>query len=188
MTRTTLSVDENIANQLASIAREKKMTLYAFVNEILDNAVKLFNEGADIKTAYELWAVHKLLSEVDAVILPSDFMDSIISDVCKYNEQELYKKFRQLGHETATLIRIYARDLDELIQLAVNYSKYLPLKRIEARYLGNGTYEVGIVGAGGVIESTRCINEFIKGLLEAYQVAILENEISKSVIHLKLKQ
>lgn len=188
MPRTTLSVDEAIAEQLASIARERKMTLYAFVNEILENAVKLFNEGADIKTAYELWSVHKLLSEVDAVILPSDFMDYIITEICKYDEQGLYKRFHKLGYDTATLIKIYARDLEELVQMAVDYSKYLPLKRVEARYLGNGTYEVGIVGAGGTIESTKCINEFIKGLLEAYHVTVLEDEVSKSVIHLKLKQ
>ncbi len=188
MSRTSLAVDEKIAKQLATIAKERKMTLYALVNEIMENAVKLLNEGADIRVISNLWLVHRLLSEVDAVILPSDFMDDLIAELYRHDSEKLLKRFYKLGQEVSALIKIYAKDLDQLIHLADTYAKYLPIKNLEIKYLGNITYEVGLIGIGNKIESTKCIMEFLKGLLSEYNITIIEHNVARGIIHLKLKQ
>ncbi|HIQ29785.1 MAG TPA: hypothetical protein EYH45_04390 [Candidatus Caldiarchaeum subterraneum] len=187
MPRTSLAVDDGIAQELANLAREKKMTLYALVNEILDTCTKLLKEGADVKTLGNLWLIHKILTEIETVVIPADFMDSLIADIWRYNKDELIEKFRTLGSELSSLLKLYANDVDELLELARTYVKYLPIKNLEARFVGNGIYEIGLVGVGRRIESTVCVAEFLKSLLSSYGSEILDEDISKGVIRMRIR-
>ncbi len=188
MPRTSIAVEEGIARELAALAREKKMTLYAFVNEVFGVMIKLMKEGAEPRDIDDLWNVYKILSEADAVVLPSRFMDEIIAKLYENHQAWLFQMFNQLGRETSTLIRLHAQDLEQLINLASSYIKYLPIKDVKSRYLGDCVYEIGLIGVGGRIESTKCVLEFIKGLLSEYNASIIEQKVSPGVIHLKIRE
>ena len=188
MPRTSLAVDDAVAQELANLAKEKKMTLYALVNEALDTCARLMKDGADIKTLENLWLIHKILTEIETVVIPADFMDSLIAEIWQHNRDGLLERFRTLGSELSNLLRLYAKDIDELFELARTYVKYLPVKNLETRFVGNGVYEINLVGVGRRIESTTCVAEFLKSVLSNYGSEILEENIAKGVIQLKIRQ
>ena len=187
MPRTSLAVDDLVAQELANLARERKMTLYALVNEALGTCAKLMREGADVMTLENLWLIHKILTEIETVVVPADFMDSLIAEIWMHNKEGLLEKFRTLAADLTNLLKLYAKDVDELLELARTYVKYLPVKNLEARFVGNGVYEIGLVGVGRRIESTMCVAEFLKNLLAGYGARVLEENIGKGVIHLRIK-
>jgi len=187
MPRTSLAVDDSVAQELANLARERKMTLYALVNETLGTCAKLIKEGADIKTLENLWLIHKLLTEIETVVVPADFMDYLLSELWKYDNKTLMERFKQLGIEISSLLKLYARDVNELLELAQTYIKYLPVKNLDIKFVGNGVYEISFVGVGRRIESTKCAAEFVKGLLSSYNAEVLEEQISRGVIYIKIK-
>jgi len=187
MSRASLAVEATLADELWHLAKERNMTLYALTNHILENAISLMKEGTDISVLRELWQVHKALKDVDAVVLPSDFMDDLLETLYRFEGEELLKRFHKLGQELGQYLRFLADDLDQLLGLAQIYMKFLPVKRIESMYIGDGLHEIRLVGVGGRIESTMCVFELIKGILKEYDASLLEENVSKGIIRLKVK-
>lgn len=185
MPRTTLAVDEGLAKLLTQVARERKATLYSLVNSLIENCIEILRDGGDVKSIRDLWTVYKLMSQVEAVVVPGDFFDYMVATLYKSNSHELRERFKKLGYDVGLLVKLYASNIDELIQLSITYLKYLPVKRIDYKYVGNGNYEVTLVGVGRRLETTLCMSDFVRGLLDAYEGRIVEEEVTQGLIRVK---
>ncbi|GBC70880.1 hypothetical protein HRbin02_00652 [Candidatus Calditenuaceae archaeon HR02] len=188
MYRSTLSVNGEIAKELLALAREKNMTLFALTNQILETAILLMKMGVDFQALRNLVSVLKILRDVDAVVIPSDFLDKLIYELYKNNQKELLNSFKQLGMELAEYFKLEAMDIERLVSLAQTLSTLLPLKRVSLRRLNHTTYELSAVGVGGRVESTNCVYYFIEGIFEKYGLEIQDKTISKGLINVRFAE
>ncbi|MEM0445059.1 MAG: hypothetical protein QXO86_01805 [Nitrososphaerota archaeon] len=188
MYRSTLSVNGDIAKELLSLAREKNMTLFSLTNQILETAIMFMKMGIDFQGLRNLVSVMKILKDVDAVVIPSDFLDKLIAELYKNNQKELLNSFKQLGMELAEYLKLEAPNVEKLVSLAQTLSTFFPLKRIALRRLNHTTYELSAVGVGGRQESTLCVYNFVEGVLEKYGLEIQDKSISKGLINIKFSE
>ena len=186
MVRSSLAVDAELAEMLSKLAEEKHMTLYSLTNQILKTSLELISEGLEIQDLKKLLTTYMLLRDLDAVVLPSDFMDSLIAELYSRDREFIVKRFKQLGRDVAKYLKVHSENFEDLLQLARTVGKFFPLKKLEARYITGKQYELVLVGVGGRIESTHCVYEAIKGILEEYNVKIIEEEITKGLIKAKI--
>ncbi|MEM1936581.1 MAG: hypothetical protein QXX49_00685 [Candidatus Caldarchaeum sp.] len=186
MVRASLAVDAEIAEALSRVAEEKHMTLYSLTNQLLKMSVDLLRENFEIQDIKNLIKAYWVLRDVDAVVLPSDFMDSIIADLYSKDRESLLKKFKQLGQDVGKYLKVYAETVDGLLQLAGIVSKFFPLKKLDVKYTSKGVYEVALIGVGGRIESTQCVFEAMKGVLEEYGLKILDHSLAKGLIKVRI--
>jgi hypothetical protein len=105
---------------------------------------------------------------LDAVVLPSDFMDTVIAELYARDRELILKKFKQLGRDVAKYLKVHTESFEELLQLARTVGRFF------------------LVGAGSRVESTQCVYEAMKGILEEYGVKILEDEVAKGLIKAKV--
>jgi hypothetical protein len=186
MVRASLAVDAEVAEALSKLAEEKHMTLYSLTNQILKTSLELIRENLEIQDLKNLLTAYLILRDLDAVVLPSDFMDTIIAELYARDRELILKKFKQLGRDVAKYLKVHTESFEELLQLARTVGRFFPLKKLQARYIAGKQYELVLVGAGSRVESTQCVYEAMKGILEEYGVKILEDEVAKGLIKAKV--
>lgn len=182
MYRSTLSVNGEIAKELLALARERNMTLFSLTNQILETAIILMRMGVDFQGLRNLAGVMKILKDLDAVTIPSDFLDKLIGELYKANQKELLSSFKQLGMELAEYFKLEAMDIEKLVSMAQTLSTFFPLKRVGLKRINSKSYELSAVGVGGRIESTTCVYFFIEGVLERYGFEIQDKTIGRGLI------
>jgi hypothetical protein len=187
MGRMSLAVESNLGEELSQLAKKKNMTLYALTNEIIEAGIEAMNEGMDIDFLRDLWKTYRILRDFDAILLPSEFMDNLLSKLYEKDRDFLLNRFYKLGREVGKYIRILADTPEQLFQLGNKLLKFYPLKTVNIKSIGPGLYEVSAFGVGGVIESTQCVFELAKGIFEEFRLRIVESEVSKGLLRLKLQ-
>jgi hypothetical protein len=187
MGRMSLAVESNLGEELSQLAKKKNMTLYALTNEIIEVGIEAMNEGMDIDFLRDLWKTYRILRDFDAILLPSEFMDNLLSKLYEKDRDFLLNSFYKLGREVGKYIRILADTPEQLFQLGNKLLKFYPLKTVNIKSIGPGLYEVSAFGVGGVIESTQCVFELAKGIFEEFRLRIVESEVSKGLLRLKLQ-
>ncbi|MCS7094834.1 MAG: hypothetical protein NZ988_03370 [Thaumarchaeota archaeon] len=180
--RTTIAVRKDLLDQLSALAKERKMSVYALSNSILEQAIEVIRESESDRVIVSLWRVHKILKDFDAVVVPSHFMDKLIVELYRLDKEKILAAFAQLGRDIGTLARDYARTFEELISLSTLFVYFFPLKRIELKEVGNDLKEVTMVGVGGTIEATEAVYETLREILGSYGVTIVNHTISRGLI------
>ncbi|MEM4180054.1 MAG: hypothetical protein QXJ55_10320, partial [Candidatus Caldarchaeum sp.] len=146
MVRASLAVDAEIADALSKLAEAKHMTLYSLTNQILQTFVEMMNENIEPQDVKALFRAHVLLRDLDAVVLPSEFMDMLIADLYTVNKEKLLERFRQLGRDVGKVLKVYAASVEELFELAKTVGQFFPLKRLEVRHKQMKQYEIAVLG------------------------------------------
>ncbi|MEM2024325.1 MAG: hypothetical protein QXG69_06015 [Candidatus Caldarchaeum sp.] len=186
MVRASLAVDAEVAEALSKLAEEKHMTLYSLTNQILKTSLELIRENLEIQDLKNLLTAYWILRDLDAVVLPSDFMDTLIAELYTKDRESVLKKFRQLGKDVGKYLKVHANSFEELLQLGRTVGRFFPLKKLEVKYISHNTYEIAIVGVGGRFESTQCVFEAMKGILDEYGLTTSEETITKGLIKVKV--
>lgn len=181
MVRASIAVDAEIAESLSKFAQTKHMTLYSLTNQILKTWIDLMKEGIQLEDVKALLTAHQILKDFDSVVLPSEFVDSLITDLYSVDREKTLQHFRQLGRDVGKYLKVYADNLSALFELVRSVGKFFPLKRLEVRLETVGRYEVAVLGIGGRIESTACVFEAIKGILEEFGYTTTDETITKGL-------
>ncbi len=183
MARTNVSVDQAVFEEFSSQAKLKDKTLFAFANESLSAVAKISAEGGDPSDLYRLWRTYSLLKQVDVITLPSDFVDELIAIQYASGKERLLKMFRELGRKLVGVLKIAAKDVDELASLGSDFAMLLPLKQFKiSRARDADSIEIRIVGAGRRMESTECSFVFLQSILNGYGYAVTKYEMNIGTI------
>jgi len=181
--RTNISVDEGIFEEFSSEAKRRDKTLFAFANESLSAIAKISAEGGDPSELYRFWRSVALLKEVDVITLPSDFVDELIAKQYASDKEGLLKMFSDMGSHMVGILKIAAKDLNELAGLAQDLTLLLPIKQFKlSRSQGDDVVEIGIVGAGRRLESTECSFVFLQSILNGYGYKVTKHEMNVGTI------
>jgi hypothetical protein len=178
-------VDHAIFQEFSFQAKSQDKSLFAFANESLSAISKISAEGGNPADLYRLWRSITLLKQLDVITLPSDFVDELIGRQYTVDKEKLLRMFRDLGSKLVGVLKIAAENLDDLAQLATDFTGLLPLKQFKITRLRNGdTVEIGIIGAGRRIESTECSFEFLQSILNGYGYTVTKRELNVGTIRL----
>ena len=144
---------------------------------------KISAEGGDPTDVYKFWRTVALLKEVDVITLPSDFVDDLVVELYASDKSRLLKMFSDLGSKLVGVLKIAAKDLDELSVLGADFATILPIKRFKISKTRDGDgVEVDIVGAGRRIESTECSLVFLQSILNGYGYTVTKREMNVGTI------
>jgi hypothetical protein len=183
MARASISVDHEVFEEFSSEAKRKDRTMSAFANQSLSTMAKISAEGGEPGDLYRLWRSVSLMKQVDVITLPSDFVDELIAKMYAADKEGLLKMFDRLGSNLVGILKLAAKDIDELAGLATDFSLLVPIKRFTvSRSQDDGVFEVDVVGAGRRIESTECSFVFLQSVLNGYGYVVTKHEMNLGTI------
>lgn len=183
MARTSISVDQEVFEEFSSEAKQKDRTLFAFANQSLSAIAKISAEGGDPSDLYRLWRSVNLMKQIDVITLPSDFVDGMVEKMYAADKEVLLRMFAKLGSDLVGVLKLAAKDLDGLANLAKDFTLLIPIKRFTVLKLqGDDEIEIDVVGAGRRIESTECSFAFLQSVLNGYGYKVTRHEVNLGTI------
>ncbi len=182
--RTNLSIDKAVFEEFAVEANRRNMTLFAFANQSLSAVARIGQEGGSPEEFYRIWRVLSILRQVDVITLPSGFVEELVGDKYKEDAARTRAKFRELGTSLVGLLKMVARDIEDLGPLAKDLGILVPIKHFRIAKRENGYVEVDVVGAGKAIETTECSAEFLKAVIEGYGYSVSSQELHPGTIRI----
>jgi hypothetical protein len=184
MARTIISVDQQVFERFSSQAKRQGKTIYALANEALSTVANISSEGGKPAELYPLWKTFGLLRQMDAVILPSDFVDELVAKLCAENKPALLNMFATLGASVAGSLRMSAPGLDDLTELGKEMTHILPIKHLDIMENGGDAVEMDLIGVGRREVSTECTAEFAKAIFRGYGYTVTRQELSVGTLRI----
>jgi len=191
MARTNIAVDEETADLLADEATKENKSLYALTNEALTAVLRICKYGGSPKEVYPSWRWSRILKDTDAIPLPGDLMEKVMKKTFDSDKDWLLKEWFDEGKRVGSYLHMYAEDFQQLISRVDELHGFLPVKRVEFERKeeeGRVSIVVRVVGAGFSAESTSCTEQFLVGMLSAYQYKITNSRVSQGMIEVRAEE
>ncbi len=188
MARTNIAVDQSVADELSVEALKENKTLYALANESLVSVLEVAKAGGNPRQIQPAWKFVQMMKEVDCVALPGDLIEKLIARLHAMDKDWLFKTWREEGSRLGEYLRMSAVHPEDLGEVIDEFQLLLPAHRIEFRKieLGSDTqFVITAIGAGHSLESTKCAEQFIWGVLAAYSLRVIESSATKGIIEVK---
>lgn len=188
MPRSNIATEERIAYSIADEAGKANKTLYAFVNESLDADLKVYKEGGAPSDIYPSWRFVQMLKDVDAIPVPGDLLEKMIRRSYENpSEREwLLKTWFDEGLRLGTYLQLSSPQIAELSAEVKALQGMLPVKRIELKNAekDKSALIVRAIGVGLSAESTRCAEQFLRGIIASYSLNVTNSKVSEGIIEL----
>ncbi|MBS7615211.1 hypothetical protein KEJ18_05725 [Candidatus Bathyarchaeota archaeon] len=178
MKRKMLAARLDLADKISEIS-SRKGTLYDYVNEILEQAIRAEEIGLSLKTVLDdRWAV-KAMKDAGFILVP----EKIIYDLAEAAYKRVGKeKMSMLWHETGQWYGHYYGDLKKL-EAAVkscfwDVSEFRILEEKE-------TVVLTCLSSKFSATYTELFSKFLEGALNALGFNLNKSEVSKGIINLR---
>ena len=195
MGRTNISVDDAVADELSLEAGKENKTQYALANEALLAVLEVTKNGGNLKQVYPSWKFVAMMKDVGCLVLPEDLVEKLIARTFEIDRDWLFKVWYDEGSRLGNFLRMSAVNPKDLGQVIEEFQVLLPAQKIEFREitgedsdsLGHhgAKYEIRALGAGASVNSTKCAEQLIRGILSAYSLEIIESNMTRGIISIK---
>lgn len=185
MPRKLLAARADLVDELSRIARARNQTVYGFLNNILENALKLHRMDIKIEDVANSYMVIRNLKNLGFIPLPEDLAYKALDNVVK--SRNAVESFFKLGEW-------YGR----VLEAQLPYLKPVELLRIIINEVAWTASEVSITENGGEI-AVRCIGprfsesytlvlaSIIEGIAVSMGFKMIKRYVTRGVIFLNLK-
>ena len=190
MARTNISIDQEVAASLSDEAERENKTMYALSNESLKVILSICRSGGRPEDVYTSWMFTRILKDLDTVPTPGDLVEKLLKKLYEVDKNWLLKTWFEEGMRIGTYLRMSSPKMDDLSAEAKDLSKVglLPVKRVDIEALGDGEFNVRVVGAGLSEESTSCAEQLIKGILGAYSLHVVRSKMTEGIIEMRVSE
>jgi hypothetical protein len=188
MTRTNISIDEEVAASLSDEATRENKTMYAVSNESLKVILDICRSGGRPEDVYTSWMFTRILKDLDTVPTPGDLQEKLLRKLYEVDKAWLLRTWFEEGQRIGAYLRLSSPRMQDLQDEAKEVSKLglLPVKRLEVVSEGEDEYTLRVVGAGLSEESTSCADQLFKGIVSAYSLHVVSSKMSERIIELRV--
>ncbi len=190
MARTTISIDQVIADSLAREAEKQNKTLFGFANESLADVLRICEAGGSTKEIYSSWDFGRILKDTDSLPVPGVLIEKIVKRMYSVDSKWLLDAMFEEGVNIGSYLKLRFPDFEDLIPRLFDLQSFLPIKRVEFEPISTTTdrmtVSVRVLGAGPSLEATRCAEQFLAGLLSQYPYEITQTRVTDGIIDAKI--
>lgn len=187
--RKVLVAREDLVNAISSFARKRGSTLYSYLNEILEQAIRAENLGVNLRDALDSYEILKANRNANQVIIPAEVLTAIVNKISEdpATLNTIENLWREAGKWYGEYISIRFREnLKDGEKLLKEIEKLLKEIRWELVDLviepeGNGIRVRGVAPQQSV-EIMKMISMFIEGVLETFGYRVGRRNIYKGII------
>ena len=190
MARTTISVDQAIADSLAGEAEKQNKTIFGLANESLGDVLKICEEGGSTKEIFSSWEFSRILKDTNSLPVPGALIEKIVKRMYSVDTEWILDAMFEAGVNVGSYLRLRFPRFEDLIPRLFDLHAFLPVKRVEFEPISTTTdrmtISVRVLGAGPSLEATKCAEKFLAGLLSQYPYRIAETRVTDGIIDAKI--
>src|SRR5947208_14708308 len=115
MTKQEIAVESSTAQSLAAEASSRGKTLYAFTNQILDVALRVFGQGRDASEILPAWKSYRMTKDIEGVpFLPRSLVWKLVELLYQRYPEGLLQECLEAGRRIREVLRNFHSSLDDL--------------------------------------------------------------------------
>jgi len=177
--RKMLAARGNLADRISEIAA-RRGTLYDFVNDVLEQAVRAESLGLSLKDVLDNVLLINAARDAGFTVIPERIVRELIEDAY---EKVGKRKMTEIWYETGKWYGNYYEDLARFEN------------SIRSFFWDISEFGIDVQGEGAVLTClsskfseayTELFSKFLEGALNAFGYNLNESEVSKGIISLKL--
>ncbi len=168
--RKVIAAREDLVNELAIIAKKRGSTLYALVNEIIEQAIRAEAMGVALREVLDVYEFLRANRAAGLTTLPIDFLNTLAS---RNSDDNILKLAHECGkwYGEFLLIRFAPnttepQDLAPFIERILRETRW-ELTEVSAR-AENDCVRIRAVSLVLNAEATKIVARYIEGLLNAF--------------------
>jgi len=183
--RKYLAVQASVADEVAEIAKNKGMTLFSYVSEILKQAVEGEKSGFSLKEAVEAYRTVKMLKELNFTPAPSHILALALSSM---GEDNVESEFKSLGMLCGKYLSIKhpGKTPEELLKNAIQSILWNITDLSITTHSEN--LSITLVTSIRDEKNIKAISSFIEGLSKSLGLSITSKELVAGLATINLKK
>lgn len=180
--RKLLAAREDLAEKIAEIASRRRWTLYEFINELLEEAIRADSLGVSLREVIDERGVLKDAKDSGFLLVPARLWYDLIDKAYSCLEGGW---IRSLWYESGQWYGKYYGDLDRFSSAIKRI--FWDLSEFDL-HLEEETLAVRCIILNLQYPYADLLSRFIEGALSVFGYEKLEGEVSKGVINLKFRK
>ena len=186
--RKMLVANEELAKQLVQIAEKRGQTLFSLLNEILEQALRVYNKGLTLKPVLDEWERAKAIEEAGFVhVIKNLWIDVVDTAFSLGNRRSLLKKWRETGHWYGKFFA--AKNTENPLSNLKDFFSGLTWGASE--FVIELDKEEGLIRCISVDfpkSYTELLSSFFEGILEALGYECTSKDVSEGLIRIMFKK
>src|SRR5437762_888118 len=190
MTKQEIAVESSTAQSLAAEASSRGKTLYAFTNQILDVALRVFGQGGDASEILPAWKSYRVTKDIEGVpFLPRSLVWKMVERLYQRDPEWLLQEWFEAGRRIGEVLRTVHPTLEDLQVGMTGNPSIMTEQRIEIirqRSAGDGRQQVRVrVVTDLTPELASCGESLLHGLV-TFLLHGLDLAVRHAVVRLDL--
>lgn len=182
--RGTLAVERSLLSRLYSFSRAENKSVYALTNDIVDWALRIFEQGDSLQSATDELQTRKIIKEIGLVPVPTTMVEQLVCRAYAANKSGLLEEWYQMGHRLSNYFKIYGQNIEDIKDLATKtFWTLTKLDILEDR----GQLVMCSVGMGTTQEFTECWAAALAGFARGYGYRKNQADVSPGVARLRFQ-
>ena len=182
-------MESNTAQSLAAQASGRGKTLYSFINEILDVALRVFAQGGDAAEIFPAWKSSRISRDIDgAPFLPHSLVWKMVERLYRSDPDWLLQEWFEAGRRLGEVLLSFHPTLEDLQLGMSGIPSLITEQRVEIerkRVTKEGRPEIVLrVVTDLTPELCYCGESLLLGLLSAYSFRSTESQVDEGIIEI----
>ncbi|MGD8565196.1 MAG: hypothetical protein PVF96_02480 [Candidatus Bathyarchaeota archaeon] len=186
--RKLILVRKDLLEEAAKITAKEGKTMFAFTNEVFDNALKAHNMETNLAEVLESYALLRLGKNIGLTALPSVLLEYMLKELYKSDKINLIDEAYKSGLWFGKCMSVKFPEDDVIQTFNDIIKKYMWHSLDLSVNQKDESVELRCLSPTMSKENTEVIYGFIKGAFESFEYKLVKNTCSRGIIQMKFKQ
>ncbi len=180
MQRKLLAARLDLAEKISEIAA-RRGTLYDYVNDVLEQVIRIEAMGINLKDMYEEVGVFKSAKDVGFILLPEALVMGLAEKAYKADPKVLEAQFYENG-------QWYGKYYGGVERFEEHLKKYLwSTSEFEIKKSGKGRV-LTCLGSSFSVEYLRLLGSFFEGAMDSMGFKTASKDVARGIIRIQFQQ
>lgn len=185
--RKLILVRRELLDEAISITAKEGKTLFAFTNEIFEQALKAYEMHTTLAEILEFYALAKLEKDAGAIVVPASVLDAMVKRLWELDKEELVEKWYDSGRWFGQYLSIKFPNEDILQKFEKTMKNLSGMTDFSLAFTQENT-SVTCVSLNFTPETTECLSRFIEGVMHSLRYRSFRRLCLKGLIQLDFRE
>jgi len=182
----SIAIDRNVGRRIKDLADRLGMTLYSLTNQMLTQAITVFEESDATVNLHDLWVTYKVHRDLNLLPIGSENLVNYVTKLYRCDRELTIESWKRWGRELALYLK---REYPTLKRVSEVITNILPYYRVFKYVEMAGEVHLQVSLADPVTEEVlqaqlASLREFIDG----YGYRVKKEEVQRGTIDLELQK
>lgn len=190
--RKTIAVDKNLADQLTRIAKSRGKTIYAYLNQIAELALRAEMMETNLSKILDDYSYLLHSVQVNCVFTPFKIFNFALDKFLAFDREEVFRRYQNYGAWFANISRMKFPNIEDMAPflgkvcdiifskfVGVEFSRLTPTTSPKKYY-----HHIKLYGKSDLISKDYllCLYNFIRGVFETFKFTETKKNLTQSEI------